>query len=107
MSLLPFDQPETGTTLRDRGMKSVLSHTPESYRASFLQTIESFHRGRSFTVEDVREVVGDPPAEAHYNCVGALTRTAACRGLMRKTGTFVKAKRASLHASELAVWIRL
>lgn len=103
---LSFDRP-TGAQRRDRGMKSVLSRTPDAYKQKFLSAIEGFPRGRSFTVEDVREVAGDPPAETHYNAMGALTRTAALRGLMRKTGTFVKAKRVSLHSSELAVWVRL
>lgn len=109
---LSFDRPRSkespiGDVLRDRGMKSVLSKTPEAYKRKFIEAIEGFNRGRSFTVEDVREIVGDPPEEAHYNCFGALTRSAACRGLMRKTGMFVNAKRASLHSSQLAVWVRL
>lgn len=98
---------KSGAQRRDAGMRSVLSKTPNDYKQKFIKAIEDFPAGRSFTVEDVREIAGEPPAETHFNCMGALTRTAACRGLMRKTGTFVKAKRPSLHSSELALWVRL
>ena len=99
--------PLSGEDLKVSGMESVLSHTPEAYKERFVNAIKSFPRGRAFTVEDVRSLIGDLPSEVHYNAIGSLVRFAAMRGLMRKTGTTVKAKKASLHSRELAVWVRL
>jgi hypothetical protein len=103
----PVSPPLTGEELRDSGIKSVLTHTPESYKDRFIKVVISFHRGYLFTVEDVRERAGDPPIEAHYNCMGGLMRTAASMKLIVRTAERRKAKRASLHASELSVWRRI
>lgn len=103
----PTGPPLTGKDLRDSGIASVLGHTPESYKQAFINTIKAFPKGYCFTVENVREKVGDPPKEVHYNCMGGLMRTAAGMDLITRTSERRKAKRASLHASELAVWRRL
>lgn len=103
----PTGPPLTGKDLRDSGIEAVLQHTPESYKQAFINTIKDFPKGYCFTVEDVREKAGDPPKEVHYNCIGGLIRTAAGMNLITRTVERRKAKRASLHASELAVWRRL
>lgn len=103
----PTGPPLTGPDLRDSGIESVLKHTPETYKQKFISVIKGFPKGRCFTVEDVRERAGDPPKEVHYNCMGGLMRTAAGMDLITRTSERRKAKRASLHASELAVWRRL
>lgn len=105
--LSPTGPPRTGLELRDSGIESVLSHTPEQYRQKFVEAIRSFPAGYCFTVEDVRSRAGDPPREVHYNCMGGLMRTAASQKLIVRTLERRKAKRASLHASELAVWRRV
>ena len=97
----------TGEDLRDSGIASVIAHTPEIYRQRFIDAIKGFPRGYLFTVEDVRAISGDPPLEVHYNVMGGLMRTAASQNLIRRTHERRKAKRVSLHASELAVWRRL
>ena len=106
-TLEPTGPPLTGEELRDSGIASVINHTPEIYRQRFIEAVKTFPRGQLFTVEDVREIAGDPPPETHYNCVGGLMRSVAGMGLMRRTHERRKAKRPSLHASELAVWRRL
>lgn len=103
----PTGPPLTGEELRDSGIESVLDHTPEQYKKRFIETVKAFHRGFCFTVEEVRARAGDPPKEAHYNCMGGLMRTAASMKLIVRTSERRKAKRASLHASELAVWKRV
>lgn len=97
----------TGEELKASGMESVLEHTPLEYKEKFIGTIEGFARGYCFTAEDVRALVGDPPEEVHYNCFGSLMRRAAMLKLIVKTPERRKARRASLHSSELAVWRRV
>lgn len=103
----PIGRPLTGEELRDSGMESVLNHTPNEYREVFLEVIRLMPRGSLFTVEDVRERAGDPPPEVHYNAMGALMRRAASKNLIVRTSERRKAKRVSLHASEIAVWRKL
>lgn len=103
----PKGPPLTGEDLRDSGIESVLEHTPEQYKQKFIDVIKGFHRGYLFTVEDVRERAGDPPESVHFNCMGGLMRSAAKLNLIVRTVERRKAKRASLHASELAVWRRI
>lgn len=103
----PTGKPLTGEDLKISGIESVLSHTPDWYRDRFVEAVEKFPRGLLFTVEDVRAVVGDPPAEVSPNCMGGLMRRAAGKKLIARTSERRKAKRASLHASELAVWRRI
>lgn len=103
----PKGKPLTGEELRDSGMESVLRHTPETYKEAFLSAIKNLPRGLCFTVEDVRSRAGDPPEAVHYNCIGALVRSAARQKLIVRTTERRKAKRASLHASELAIWRRI
>lgn len=103
----PQGKPLTGEELKVSGIESVLTHTPQWYREKFVAAIKGFPRGFCFTIEDVRSIAGDPPKETHYNCMGGLMRTAASQKLIVRTTERRKAKRASLHASELAVWRRV
>lgn len=103
----PQGKPLSGEDLRDSGIESVLSHTPESYKQRFLDAVRSFPRGALVTAEDVRAIAGDPPGETHFNCMGGLMRSAAAAKLIVNTGQGRNAKRASLHASRLAIWRRV
>lgn len=103
----PQGPPLTGEELRDSGIASVINHTPEIYRTRFIDAIKGFPHGLLFTVEDVREKAGNPPPEAHYNVMGGLMRTAMSLKLIVRTRERRKAKRPSLHASEIAVWRRV
>lgn len=97
----------TGTQLRDEGVARIMQTEWESaqrWKGWAMECISILaDSGRTFTSEDVRVVVGDPPAGKH-NLMGAVFLTASRRRLIIKTG-FTKAKRPSLHASDLATWV--
>lgn len=96
-----------GERRKAEGMESVLANTAEEYKRAFTAEVERLPKGLRFTVEDITARVGRPPQGTHYNAVGALVNRLAWRRLMRKTGRMVKARRPSLHATELAEWERL
>lgn len=94
------EQLQLGEALRDEGIGRVWSNAGE-WRTVAVAAVEQLaSAGGTFTAEDVRAIAGDPP---HPNAFGALLATCARRGLITKVG-FTKAKRPSLHASDLAVW---
>lgn len=103
----PTGPPLTGEDLKRSGMRSVYRHTPEWYRDAFRVAVEKFAPGRKFTVEDVREIVGDPPDSVSSNCMGSLMLMVAKKKLARKTGYYVKASRPGMNATELAEWERV
>ena len=103
----PVGAPLTGEELKLSGIESVVSHTPEWYRDAFIQAVEDLPKGTWFTVEDIRDIVGDPPDQVSPNCMGGLMRRAAGKKLIIRTSERRNAKRASLHASEIAVWRRV
>lgn len=97
----------TGEDLKKSGMRSVYRHTPDWYREAFRAAVEKFPHGKTFTVEDVREVVGDPPDSVSSNCMGSLMTMVARKKLAKKTGYYVKAKRDVMHSTDLACWVRI
>lgn len=104
----PTGKPLSGEDLKRSGMKSVYRHTPDWYRDAFRSAVEKFPRGKTFTVEDVREVIGDPPTnEVSSNCMGSLMSMVAKKKLAQKTGYYVKAKRPCMNATDLACWVRI
>jgi hypothetical protein len=103
----PTGPPLTGKDLKSSGMRSVLRHTPDWYRDAFRSAVEKFPHGKTFTVEDVREVIGDPPDGVSPNCMGSLMLMIASKKLAKKTGYYVKAKRPCMNATELACWVRI
>jgi hypothetical protein len=104
----PSSSPLTGKELKESGMRSVFRHTPDWYREAFRSAVEMFPRGKTFTVEDVREIAGDPPVdEVSSNCMGSLMIMVAKMKLAEKTGYYVKAKRPNMNATDLACWVRI
>lgn len=103
----PKGPPLTGPQLRDSGIESVLSHTPNDYKKRFIDAVKSFPVGSLLTSEDIRERAGDPPPETHYNAMGGLIRRAAGMKLIVPTGKDRNAKRPTLHATKLAIWRRV
>ena len=98
----------SGEDLKRSNMESVERHTPDWYRDKFHEAVKTFAKGRLFTVEDVREIAGDPPIEeVSSNCMGPLMVSLARKGLARKTGFHVKARRPQMNATELAQWVRV
>lgn len=92
--------------LRDSGMESVLRHTPETWKESFVQAILNRVVGSKFTMEEIRDQVGDPPYDVHPNCFGAITYHLAKKGLIEKTGETVKTHRTSRRNSDCPIWRR-
>jgi len=104
----PSSPPLTGKELKESGLRSVFRHTPDWYREAFRSAVEKFPRGKTFTVEDVREIAGDPPADdVSPNCMGSLMIMVAKMKLAKKTGYYVKAKRPKMNATDLACWVRI
>jgi hypothetical protein len=104
----PSSTPLTGEELKESGMRSVFRHTPDWYREAFRSAVETFPRGKTFTVEDVREIAGDPPVdEVSSSCMGSLMIMVAKMKLAKKTGYYVKAKRPNMNATDLACWVRI
>lgn len=93
---------KTGKDLRDEGVASVNGHTPETWKDSAQLLIARLaSTGETFTAEDVRREVGDPPA--HWNAMGAQFIGAAKAGIIEKVG-YTQPTRSSRHASVMAVW---
>ncbi|HEX7330371.1 MAG TPA: hypothetical protein VF290_02660 [Pyrinomonadaceae bacterium] len=103
----PTDRPLTGAELRDSGMASVLSHTPEEFKERFARRVEGFPRGYRFTMDRVVDELGGRPADVHPNAIGALTSSMVKRSLIKRTGVMLKGERASLHRTDMPEWERL
>jgi hypothetical protein len=103
MTQYTFDwENETGIDLKEAGIRTVTSNTPEGYREAFDRVLDELaSTGLEFTSEDVTSVVGQPPN--HPNAVGAMINGAAKRGVIRKCG-YRQAKRPNQHATVIAIW---
>lgn len=95
-----------GERRKQDGMDRVLFGLSDEYRIKFCAVVEGLPKGHEFTVENITEIVGRPP-EGKSNAVGALISGCGRRGLIRRTGRMIKAKRPSSNSTELSEWIRL
>jgi hypothetical protein len=102
-----LDQIEKAIEARDRGMESVLSHTPEEFKAQLIKRVENFPSGYRFTMDRIVDDLGGRPRGVHQNAIGALTFSMAKRNLIKRTGVMLKAARTSLHRTDMPEWIRL
>jgi hypothetical protein len=102
-----FKSAGTGEELKEEALTKVFNKTPKWYQDKFIESVRSIAPGSLITVEDVRDRAGNPPIDVSPNCMGGLMARAAKLGLITKTFERRKAKRKSLHASELAVWRRI
>ena len=102
----PLTAPLSGRELMESGMASVISHTPEEWKVAFTNAILSREIGSTFTMEEIREQVGDPPMEVHPNAVGAITYHLARKGMIKKTGVVVKTHRPERRNSDAPCWVR-
>lgn len=95
----------SGTALRDAGIARALSNptTPPWKVVARDVIIELARVGAPFTAEDVRHFAGDPPAGAP-NTMGAMLRTAAVKGIIRREGIGTST-RPSSHARMMTRWI--
>lgn len=103
----PSGKPLTGAELRDSGMASVLSHTPEEFKERFAKRVEGFPRGYRFTIDRVIDDLGGRPKDVHPCAIGGLAFGLVVRGIMKRTGQTLKAERASLRRTDMPEWERL
>lgn len=102
-----LDQIQKAIEARDRGMESVLDHTPEEFKAQLIKRVEGFPPGYRFTMDRIVDEIGGRPKGVHQNAIGALTFSMAKRNLIKRTGVMRKAERASLHRTDMPEWVRL
>lgn len=99
----------TGADLRDSGIQQALDHL-ERVKAGYidlcLHEIRQLGKGTKLTSEDLREKAGEPPTGCENSIAGILKR-AKSQGLIAITREEQTAKRSSIHAKKLCVWIRL
>lgn len=88
--------------LRDAGVEVVDAAVSEAWKRDADLAIDELAKsGNSFTAEDLRSMVGDPPN--HPNAMGARFLKAAKRGLIIRVG-YRQSQRESLHLHPIAVW---
>jgi len=102
----------SGADLRDAGIQAALDRAERikaDYVAGCLKAIASFAPGTLLTSENVREIAGDPPVEVNHSVLAGIMKRAASKeyGLIRITRETQPAKRASVHAKALQIWVRL
>lgn len=91
-----------GKDLRDAGTALVEKNTPQWWKDACDRAIHTLAaRGVEFTAEEVRAVVGDPPA--HPNAMGARF-LAACKARVITLVGYKTPVRASRHANTIKVW---
>ena len=99
------DQLELGQALAEQGMATADLNADRAWRSRVDDAIALLAAGAGdFTAEDVRALAGDPPAGTSPNAMGALLHAAARRRWIRRIG-YRPARRPSLHAHPIAVWI--
>src|SRR5689334_5705543 len=105
----PVGPPLTGADLRDSGIQQALDHVEKvkaDYVDSCLDKIREMSKGMTLTSEDLREMAGDPPTGCENSIAGILLR-ARSRGLIANTGQERPAKRVTVHAKHLSIWVRI
>lgn len=106
---MPKGKRLTGADLRDSGIQQALDHLERvkaSYIDSCLDEIKQLSTGRTLTSEDLREMAGDPPTGCE-NAMAGIFRRAQSQGLIANTGQEQTAKRTTIHAKKLCVWVKL
>jgi hypothetical protein len=94
---------EEGLALKERGMSLASLAEPEDFKQKARGVISYYASlGVPFTIEDVRETLGEDPA--HFNVMGSLIAGAHRRGQIRPYG-WTTAKRKERHACQLRTWV--
>ena len=95
----------TGEELKQKGIASVLSNTPNEYKLSFERSLDTLARRMgNFTCEHIRGIIGDPPN--HPSALSALINGALKRKLIRKVG-ITKATRAPAHSALIGIYSKV
>jgi hypothetical protein len=105
----PTAPPLTGEQLRDSGIQQALDHV-ERVKAAYVERclfeLRQLSKGTKLTSEDLRELAGPPPTGCENSIAGILKR-AQSQGLITNTGEERIAKRTTIHAKKLCVWVKL
>lgn len=103
-------QLEFGEKLKECGIERV-KRKGNDWNESVVGIIEKYlSTGEEFTSCTIRHFCHSmlvQPEPHHPNAWGAALNSAAKRGLIKKTGLWVKSNIASTHARMIPVWIRL
>lgn len=98
---------EPGRNARDEGMKQVEKNSDDWMQEAF-SIISQYGLGWIGTGEDIKfnitRLIGPPH---HVNVWGALIMKARRRGLLQRTGLWVKAKGAASHARNIQEYRRV
>lgn len=101
MRPVPDGQLTLGESLRDNGMRVVSENVDQDWKdAADAEILRQAATGERFTVEDIREVVGEPDKA---NAWGARFGAASKRDLIFFVG-FEQSSRAPRHAGMIRVW---
>ena len=100
---------QIGLDLKERGMEQAKSaHDVQTWKQQFTTAVYALAvTRRSFTSEDVIDVVGLPRTDGTMNAnnaVGAMMNAMARRKVIVKTSMRRQSARASSHGREIAVW---
>lgn len=94
----------TGAELKEQAIAHVIARSPTNYAWLFRDVVHRLSlTGFEFTSEDVTRQVGQPPASAHPNTVGALMNRCAATLRLERVGD-KPAVRANQHATRISVW---
>lgn len=90
----------------EAGMAQALDNSEGSrWRLEFERAVcQLAARGVSFISDDVRALVGDPPASVHPNAAGAVMHSLARAGVIRQVG-YARSSRVVGHRNVVALWI--
>ena len=101
--------PQEGDRRKHEGMQRAEDAALTEWKQDFDSHLTALaERGYRFTADDVVARSGLPSggiAQNANNAVGAMMNGAARRGLIRKTGRYVKGRRASSHSRMIAEWV--
>lgn len=98
-----------GLDLKAAGQAAVIASADETWTKQWWATLGALAAtGQPFTSEDIIAKIGLPTGDVgmnRNNAVGAMMTAASTRKIIRKTGTYVVAKRPSSHGAVLAQWV--
>lgn len=106
--VLTWEQLDLGDALKDAGQALAVDGAP-AWSAAAAAWVRDLRPGKRFTSEDLTRAVGLPRGDHalhRNNAVGAVIGGCARRGLIVRTGAFVKSQAPSSHAHLCAIWAR-
>lgn len=107
MNLMNLELPLSyGDELKDQGIERVLSNNQDWRERTLEEIVYISHKMDKFTSDDVRKACCNLTPK-NGNAWGAIMNAAAKKGLIKKTGSYVKSKIPSNHGHLNAEWTRV